>query len=564
MSWEVLPMKLRTSFFNFRVLRKNLSRFAPLWILYAVGEVLGLMTLPMTGPSAARDLICLMGPVSAFHMCYAFLVAACLFGDLFDSRMCNGLHAMPLRREGWLITNLVSGLVFALIPAIAGGGVAAVLLGKYGWIALVWQGVSLLQFVFFFGVAVFSAMCAGKRLAMAAIYLLINFLSMLVCWIATQVYEPLLPGVVLPADWFELLCPVVTICSHVYIDYDWAYYDNSDALVFHGFFSDEWGYLWICAGVGVVFLLLAWLLYRKRHLETAGDFISFRPMRYVFLVAYTLSIGMLLYGFFELFGIENTYIFLAVGIVIGYFTGWMLLERTVKVWTGKVLLGFVVFAALLAGSMGLTALDPLGIVTYVPKAEEVKTVCLYPQYERYTYESGNGWYISDPAEITRVQTLHRQIIETQEQTGGDVIPVELCYELENGRSVRRSYEVPANSTAAGDLKLFLSDVRSVFCTDDWAQVQNTAESAHIWLKEMDAEITITDPARLQALLAAIEADSKSGNLGQTYSDSTREYVGGMDICWTARGDSGTRVTNLEILEDCTNILAFLQTLSENG
>ena len=95
MSWEVLPMKLRTSFFNFRVLRKNLSRFAPLWILYAVGEVLGLMTLPMTGPSAARDLICLMGPVSAFHMCYAFLVAACLFGDLFDSRMCNGLHAMP-------------------------------------------------------------------------------------------------------------------------------------------------------------------------------------------------------------------------------------------------------------------------------------------------------------------------------------------------------------------------------------------------------------------------------------------------------------------------------------
>ena len=41
-------MKLRTSFFNFRVLRKNLSRFAPLWILYAVGEVLGLMTLPET------------------------------------------------------------------------------------------------------------------------------------------------------------------------------------------------------------------------------------------------------------------------------------------------------------------------------------------------------------------------------------------------------------------------------------------------------------------------------------------------------------------------------------
>lgn len=549
-------MKLRTSFFNFRVLRKNLSRFAPLWILYAVGEVLGLMTLPTAGPSAARDLICLMGPVSVFHMCYAFLVAACLFGDLFDSRMCNGLHAMPLRREGWLITNLVSGLVFALIPAIVGGGVAAVIMGKYGWIALVWQGVSLLQFVFFFGVAVFSAMCAGKRLAMAAIYLLINFLSMLIYWIVNQLYIPLLPGVVLPSDWFQLLCPVVTICSHVYIDYDWVYHNNSDALVINGFLSNEWSYLWICAGVGVAFLVLAWLLYRKRHLETAGDFISYRPMRYAFLVTYTLFVGMLLYGFFELFGLANDYIFLAVGIVIGYFTGWMLLERTVKVWTGKVLLGFAVFAALLAGSLGLTALDPMGVVTYVPKAEEVKSVCLYPLQDRYAYESGNGWHISDPTELARVQALHQQMLETQEQTGGDVTPVELSYELKNGRRVHRSYRVSADSPASEDLKLILSDVRSVFRTDDWAQVQNTAYIAHIWLKDLDAEITINDRAGLQALLSAIETDSKTGSLTQG------DYVGSMEICWRARGESGTRVTNLEISGNCTNIRAFLKTISE--
>ena len=557
-------MKLRTSFFNFRVLRKNLSRFAPLWILYAVGEVLGLMTLPMNGPSTARDLICLMGPVSAFHMGYAFLVAACLFGDLFDSRMCNGLHAMPLRREGWLITNLVSGLVFALIPAIVGGGVAAVILGEYGWIALVWQGVSLLQFVLFFGVAVFSAMCAGKRLAMAVIYLLINFLSVLVYWIAAQLYEPLLPGVVLPSDWAKLLCPVVTICSHVYIDYDWVYRNNSDALVINGFLSNEWSYLWICAGVGVVFLFLAWLLYRKRHLETAGDFISFRPMRYVFLVAYTLLIGMLLYGFFGLFEIENTYIFLAVGIVIGYFTGWMLLERTVKVWTGKVLLGFVAFAALFAGSMGLTALDPMGVVTYVPEAEEVKTVCLYPLNERYTYESGNGWYISDPEEIARVQALHRQVIETPENQNAPVISFTLQYELENGRRVRRSYEVPANSTAAGDLKLFFSDVRSAFTTTDWQQVRSGVKNADFWMDGMDKDITITDPAELQELLSAIEADGKNGALKAYYTYSEWEYVGYLEVNWTARGSTGPRMTSLEISADCTNILAFLQTLSENG
>ena len=82
-------MKLRTSFFNFRVLLKNITRFAPLWILYAVGEVLGLMSLDLENEAAqiANDLCYLMGPVSIFHFAYALLVAACLFGDLFDGRL---------------------------------------------------------------------------------------------------------------------------------------------------------------------------------------------------------------------------------------------------------------------------------------------------------------------------------------------------------------------------------------------------------------------------------------------------------------------------------------------
>ena len=112
-------MKLRTSFFNVAVLRKNLTRFAPVWVLYAVAEVLGLLSLNLEKAEiVAEDLTQIMGPVAIFHGIYALVVAACLFGDLFDNRMCSGLHAMPMRREGWLLTNIASGLVFALIPAV--------------------------------------------------------------------------------------------------------------------------------------------------------------------------------------------------------------------------------------------------------------------------------------------------------------------------------------------------------------------------------------------------------------------------------------------------------------
>ena len=353
-------MKLRTSFFNSRVLLKNLTRFAPVWVLFTVGEVLALLSLNLFNEVhyIVDDMRYIMGPTAIFHAGYALVVAACLFGDLFDSRMCNGLHAMPMRREGWLITNLLSGLVFALIPALVGGALAAVALKHYWWIALVWQSISLLQFVFFFGVAVFSAMCAGKRLGMVAVFAIINFLSMLIYWLATTVYEPLLPGVILSDYWFTQLCPLVRIMGDTYFEMN----ITQNAGSFAGFLPDAWIYLLVCAGVGVVFTVLSFLLYRKRRLETAGDFISFRPMGVFFLLTYTLAMGAFLYVFGELFGLYKDYGFLVVGILIGFFTGWMLLERTVKIFTKKVLLSFAAFAVVFAASLGVTAWDPLGII----------------------------------------------------------------------------------------------------------------------------------------------------------------------------------------------------------
>ena len=179
-------MKLRISFFNIHVLRKNLTRFAPVWILFSIGEIMGLLSL---GPGTKEtfwlvdNLQRIMGPVAIFHAAYALVVAACLFGDLFNSRMCNGLHAMPMRREGWLLTNLVSGMVFALIPAVVGGVFGAVILQEYWWVAFMWQLTSLLEFTFFFGIAVFSAMCTGRRIGMIAVYAMINGFSLLTLWV---------------------------------------------------------------------------------------------------------------------------------------------------------------------------------------------------------------------------------------------------------------------------------------------------------------------------------------------------------------------------------------------
>ena len=569
-------MKLRTSFFNIHVLKKNLTRFAPLWVLYAVGEVLGLMTLDL-GEAAYRivdDLSYIMGPVSICHAGYALLVAACLFGDLFDSRLCNGLHAMPMRREGWLLTNLVSGLVFALIPALVGGGFAAVVLREYWWIALAWQLVSLLQFVFFFGVAVFSAMCAGKRIGMIAIYAMANFFSVLIFWVAYMLYEPLLPGVVFSEAWYELFSPLVTMVGSMYYDIDINWSEISTKVVFNGYIPESWYYLFICAGVGVVFMVLSWLLYRKRHLETAGDFISFRPMRMVFLIVYTIAAGVLVYAFGDFVGLYKDYGFLTVGILIGFFTGWMLLERTIKIFTKKVFAGFAVFAILFAASLGITAWDPMHIVTYVPETEKIANVCLFRLSDTFLYYSGThsgGWYITDPAEIAKVQTLHKQMLETPADPDGEILNMELRYELENGSYVYRSYDVPAESPVAEDLRLFMSDPRAVFGVEDLQQIRDNLLQMNIYLHGGDKMLEITDRDQMEALLDAILADCRTGAMAQNGNfHRYQEQIANVDVTWkvpNAEGvnvdPNGARGEFLQIFEGCVNTAAFLETLDEN-
>ena len=564
-------MRLKTSFFNIHVLKKNLTRFAPVWVLYSVAEVLGLCSLNLSNEAfwIVDDLQHIMGGASVFHAAYALLVAACLFGDLFDSRLCNGLHAMPMRREGWLVTGLVSGLIFALIPALVGGTLAAVALREYWWVAVAWQLCSLLQFVFFFGVAVFSAMCAGKKLGMAAIYVMINFLAMLIYWVAAILYQPLLPGVMISDDWFRLFSPVFTMVSDTYYVINIHISEMVRNVVFEGFEPNAWNYLFACAGVGVVFTVLAWLVYRKRNLETAGDFISFRPMRSIFLITYTFAMGALVFDFMELFwGRDVEYGFLVVGLVIGWFTGWMLLERTVKIFIPKVLVGFAVFGVLFGGSIAMTMMDPAGITTYIPEDARIENVSMYFMDDQYFYELGqpqDGWYITDPAEIDMVQNLHSQMIDANSEDSGEIIRVYVRYVLNNGIRIYREYDLAAGSPAAEAVKPFFNDVRAVFDTADWEQVKNALMQVQLYTYYDNDIITIQGEEQMQGLLAAMEADCREGNMTQHHHyHRDQNQIYSIDVTWGIERDENTgadaRNEHINIYEDCAHTISYLESL----
>ena len=115
-------MKLRISSCKWTAFRKDITRFLPLWALYFIGGVLVMMTATSATRTyyAAQRLNGVIGPFAWINLIYAALCAQLLFGDLFNSRLCNALHAMPLRREDWFFSHLAAGIAFSLVPNTVG------------------------------------------------------------------------------------------------------------------------------------------------------------------------------------------------------------------------------------------------------------------------------------------------------------------------------------------------------------------------------------------------------------------------------------------------------------
>ena len=542
-------MKSRISFCNGPVFRKNLGRFAPAWLLYTVCLLLGLMMLAADGVDywLSHNIALGISFMGMVNCAYGALVALLLFGDLTNTRMCNGLHALPLRRETWFMTNILSGLFFSLIPT-AVMTVPAVVLANFSVIGNAWQiplywllGTNL-QFVFFFGLAVFCMMLSGSRVGAAVIYAIVNFAAILAFYVADVVYVPHLPGVVAQMEPFLTYCPVAMMANIYFVqtqqvrDFEQIVSDGPDKYLVSGTFevTDNWWYLYVCAAVGVVLLVLAMFLYKKRKLECAGDMMATKKLEPVFLAVFALAVGSLLQLVYVAFLGYESYgatTFLWGGLVIGWFAGLMLLRKSSRVFRLKSFLGLGLLALALGGSLLLNSMDVFGITRWVPQAEDVKSVKLGLSYMASVT-------LEEPEDIEDVLRLHELAADARlegdmgavnrpvELQDGDGTLVEITYEMQDGSVHAREYYILIDSEAGDITRKFFSRFEPVFnqyyygqfdkgeihSPDDLMALLATPEEIIISGVEVPQEqLTVENTKKL---LEAIIADSEAGNLVQ--------------------------------------------------
>ena len=588
-------MKSRTSSCKNAALRKDFGRFWPVW----VGYILCLAILQIVqGNDEMRywyaanmaEIISVMGLVT---WAYALVAAQMLFGDLFNSRMCNGLHALPLKREHWFSAHITAGLLFSLVPTALMTVFSEILIHLYsevvnGWqIPLYWFAASNLQYLFFFGLAVLCAMCAGSRFAMAVVYCMVNFFSILLYLLVDQLYTPLLRGVITQSDIFELLCPVYQIIVTRFVDTDRIKTDRTyidefgaEQTEYIGEFTlqyESWIYIAILAVLGVLLLMAARTIYKRRKLECAGDFLAVRWLEPVFQVVFTVLCAAGFHGAFYIFfgSGADAYLLMGIGLVTGWFAGRMFLERSTRVFRLKNFAGLALLAALIAGSMYVTKLDPLGVKTWTPDADAAESVSICLSHHRdFTTE--------DPEEIAEILRLHElaladdaAVLEEYGDWGGYSSAIEnqpaahlsITYRLENGMRSAREYYILAASEAGEIARKYNSRVEVVVThsdigsADDLRYKMKNVDTIYVGGYKVDEEYITPD--FLRELTEAILADCESGALVQSAPYHPEKLIDNEGAATDVRSiymdiHGMDFFCYLDIYADCENVLAVLE------
>ncbi|MBO5129557.1 MAG: hypothetical protein J6B95_04325 [Oscillospiraceae bacterium] len=573
-------MKSRTSFCNGTVFKKNLTRFAPVWVAYTILILLYMTTILSLGSEyrIAINAVDVIPYMAVINLLYAFAVTVMLFGDLFNARMCNALHAMPLTRECWFWTNLLSALVFSLVPNLAVTIIAAPLMGQ-GWtIPLYWFAASFMQYVFFLGTAVFSVMLVGNRFAMLAVYVLVNFLSILAYWFAATLYEPQMYGVLFSDNIYILLSPCAQMaCFHQMVGtsmYAWeapaTEAGNGPQVVFSTMASTGerfeillgagWGYHAICLGLGIALIFVALALYRKRELESAGDFIAIKAVEPVFLVLFTLGVGAFFQLFAEMFGTGMQMLFLAVGLVVGYYAGRMLMKRTTRVFQPKALIGLAAIGLVMVISFGLVKVDAFGIVRHVPELDEIASVTV--NGNRYVAFNSRVIELTDKDQIEDIRSVHLDVIDNREHEYGLATGFHVIYTLTDGTTLERYYDdVLVDSYGGARLKEYYSAPEFVMGLEKSEYDVFAEHVNYFWYENTNLDETELKDYDMLALLEAIAADCEAGVMIQDYSFQDGVVRAGYLEFQVEYPDGRSDYLSLNVYETCTNTLLWLE---ENG
>ena len=587
-------MQSKTSFskyFNATLLRRNLTRFWPLWgmasfagslfplallVQFLRDEDFYLWNRPLDFTEMYYYVAAYAVPVVS--LLYAILCAMLVWSYLYNSRSVGLLHTLPIRREGLFFTNFLSGMAMMLIPYVIVGALCVLVSVVGGCFDAKGLGVTILAVLglsfFYFATATAAAFITGNIFALPAVYFLLHFLAVMLDWLVCTFSQGFIFG--LSGGYsgvVEWLSPTVYLENHLRVSGTYEEVFQRGELTGTGYYTDvltavELQNLWLIgvyALAGAALLAIAWLLYRRRRSESAGDVVAVGWMKPVFRCGVTglaaLLGGLLLYELFWRSFQEGRYyevlpllVCMLVAGAIGYYAASMLLAKSLRVFRGS-WRGLLLTAAGCALVCAVLHFDVLGVADRVPEVSRVEKMTLYTADNNYTF------YPDEDTELMeRVRAVHQAITADRDYivgvTGqedwwsqpmiGDA-SFHVTYYLSSGLKVDRTYYLPISRqrlTQAGTYDNLLDSLvnsdemkeRRIHLND--ARFEPSDGSVYVERRKMGYDLSSRECAALQEAVAKDAAAGAWGQYAWLESDWGGEYALSLELSFTYTGEDG--------------------------
>lgn len=557
-------MPSANSFFNVALCKKQVKRFAPLWVFYTI---LQLILLPLSmylkapnakliGNQVLTDLhnhIISMSAHVAVGVAFisAIAMAMAVWSYLYNHRSVSMIHALPLSRGTLFFTNYLTGLAFLILPnllaflvglAVQAGLGAVTMQTMLQWL-LVQCGLNFI----FFSFATLVAHVTGHILMLPVLYGVFSVLTKVVeglvdTMLSTFVYGysgDTIPVISWVGNWFAPLNALgfegsrglYALTSN---GSNTVMLGGNELLQLHGLQT-----VGIYAVAALVMTVLAYLLYRRRKLELSGEVITVSFLRPIFkygmavcaglafsILFYSIVYGMRNMGYGNMGKIGPMLIALLVFAAIGYFAAEVMLRKTIHV-LRKGAPGCLVLLVVLSVLMLGMEYDATGYERKLPVQGDIASVYIssgmlgrQPEYQ-------------DEDGIARTLAIHAALVEqkgetetmlSQLQVGGwatdslfqnsSSFSIKFLYTMRDGSLFVRDYTLPVSNAllAQSDSPAALFD--ALINRQQDRMTQNFpvgVETAKL------VDVSIEGPGELRT-----DRDGRSGYTSKTTKLSTQE------------------------------------------
>ena len=539
-------MRSKTSFFNVGLAKNLLRRSWPFWFCYFA---LLMLLFPVSLYNVTHDWIdtwealadfkafwilnngCAVTQLS-FFVC--IIAAMIVFSYLYNARTCGLVCSLPLRRETVFLTAYLTGLLPLLTADILTALITLLLFGRHTAAHLIvsWLGMIVMGNIAFYGFAVFCAMLTGSLFILPLVYAVLNATAFVAESALMTLLGVFIYGFVENGSVLRKFSPAVELAVKLNVG---EVPDEAAAIGEKVYQVGGLSTLIAYCAAGLVLSFCAFLLYKKRRMETAGDTVSIPVLKPLF--KYCMAFGTALVcasaGTEEFFSqafrgtrlaVLATLLLLA-GAFIGYYVAEMLIQKTMRVfrggWRGMTVVWIIllIFALVCEGNI-------TGYETRFPDPNEVQ------QAELGVYTPST---LKEAANIAGLIDIHRGIVEQKElnEAAGKSLYVTIRYILKNGKTMARQYALPYDGQKpdydGSSLSLLqdLSNVPEAILSRHEMQVEMKPENielCEVYTVYWDTEnavmngqsIRLSGEQAVELYRNALLPDMEEGKLGRIY------------------------------------------------